>query len=631
LISTRVKTFPTSNSLNYTQPRIDSYNGTLPGIPYPDGQQPCVGGANLLLTGEHFGYADFSTSRLVDGVAVPWGGRAVTVGIGDYPCKTTLYISDTMVSCIQVPIGAGTGNDVWMTAEEIRSIPNALYDYDPPYILSIFPSSAINTRGGDIISIRGINFGPYDLTTRGRHEPLRNISVSRQWCNAVYKTTDATILCSVPEFVGKRLDIKVIVEDQNSADSGAGLMTYKPPEVSTVTPSVNAEQAGGSQVIIFGDYLGPLRYVPEIFIGPKGATFEDAEYSGACTAVEMRIAHVMLQCIYPAGRGFELDVIATVGNQSSAPNEEAKLSYVDLSGARTVNATMEIVVNRTAGFCQLERETLYVGKRKDTALDIPANLNVDGLPKCGLYNKAIYHDIEVGLSDWLSAITVAISMAPGDVFILEQSIVICDAAEREFYGTKLVNRKGKATDLGKEYLKVLAPQTMFQQCEYFTDENGDGESEDLEADAYQQFTITALATGTYEASKIKSFWTNISLYESAMDYVNRYLCGCYVDGVNTVWDDDWQKTCDHCAVTQLYGIRVTERPEIYCPGGQELLAGVGGIYSCGVCPQGDKSDGCNNMHRTMLIVCCVCATCVCLIAFLTTFLLDDLNFLLRPT
>ena len=34
---------------------------------------------------------------------------------------------------------------------------------------------------------------------------------------------------------------------------------------------------------------------------------------------------------------------------------------------------------------------------------------------------------------------------------------------------------------------------------------------------------------------------------------------------------------------EVYALRVTERPEVYCPGGQEILAGIGGIFTCGTC------------------------------------------------
>ena len=165
--------FTSSNAFNYTAPVVYRYTGTRP----RQSQQPCVGGATILFWGKHFGYADF-------GIA-PYTGASIDAGIGDYPCGRTIYINDTLLRCTTVPIGAGTSQDLWVKAEKITSPPNGLYDYDAPIVFSVTPDTDINTRGGDIVTIYGVNFGPYDLTTKGRHAPNRNASVGKQWCQQV--------------------------------------------------------------------------------------------------------------------------------------------------------------------------------------------------------------------------------------------------------------------------------------------------------------------------------------------------------------------------------------------------------------------------------------------------------------
>lgn len=202
------------------------------------------------------------------------------------------------------------------------------------------------------------------LHVRGGNPPYRNVSIGgllvggKQGTRSLlFSNTDSVFTFYMPAYVGKELAVKVWLEDQDSGHSGGNpkaVVSYIPPKITTVTPSVNANQGGGGQLIIFGDFLGKhsQHYKPYIFIGPKnsseliadnkktmqvnGQSVTITEYSGECSSVLVRIDNVMLQCLYPAGIGFEMDVIATVGGQSSAPNLGAQLSYVDLSGARTV-------------------------------------------------------------------------------------------------------------------------------------------------------------------------------------------------------------------------------------------------------------------------------------------------------
>jgi len=556
--------FRSENSFNYTLPVVTSYTGTVPG----NSEQPSsTSDVTITLTGEHFGMENYGP----------------VAGIGDYECDSTTYINDTTLECVGVPSGIGAVNDIWVLVRRRYSPSNGLYAYDAPVIdraTTYEGTTTFDTRGGDILTIYGLNFGENDITINGL-EPNRNVSVDGVWCDTVFESSDTKILCGTPEYYGKMLDVVVYIQGQDSGDSGPSIVTYSPPEVTTVTPAVNADQGGGNQLIIFGEYLGPLGYDGvEVWIGPyfhsQEVDKETDEWAGPCTDVLIRIAHVMIQCVYPPGIGFEMPVIVTVGNQSSSELTDGQLSYVDLTGQRTVNATMEISVNTDPYF----NTTVQYFNNTNTSMTYcshdfdsdgkPTNLNPDGFPKCGLYHGSVFHEFQWGVGAWVDSIGDSISLEEDDMFVLEDSIVLCDADQRETYG--LLHRKkknNKITKVGESYAYTIRSDSkIFKNC--------------TNPDAYQQVTVTVLASGAYEASKIKLWWTNISQYDSALDYVNKYLCaGC---ASSTVWDDDWKDTCDHCAITKIDTIEVGERPEVYCEGGQELLSGVSGDYSCGICP-----------------------------------------------
>lgn len=642
-------------------------------------------------------------------------------------------------------MGAGRGVSLTVSAEQIMSVPNSLYDYDPPLVAYISPEDGYNTRGGDNVGVYGINFGPGALrvaadytpdntkaeTDTRRLLPYRNVSIGGMWCTQIIPVNDVSIFCATPERVGKDLDVLVFIENQDSGSTGDRMLTYEPPQVSTVTPSVNADQAGRQQMIIFGDFLGPLRYIPKIYVGPGGChhsreateppgcdlfnenddgtkspnpnckalgymenyckskwgirgvsekllrdpltgeldlddesgnpsgemvSAEDLwqgaeERGGACENVEIRIAHVMLQCLYPAGRGFELDVIATSGNQSSAPNEYARMSYVDLSGQRTVNATMELEVNKTgmgivykwdenksykipvmepmcdhsfvdelgnaysgniwSGYYANDPELRGEGVPEEDDLAwkgrtifTPTNtrsievMSVEKfVPKCGLYHSGVRHDFILGVGDWVQSLGEAVSLAPveaiiegnipmpsEDMHLLDDSIVLCNYEQMRMYGLEPGEAYKWAQDSSRDAVSnhdFMMPS--FAGCTNPT--------------AYQQFTLTVKATGEFEAGKILGYWKNITLYPTVLDYVNRYMCGCYNPETNSIWDDDWVLDCDHCAITNIWGIRVSERPEVYCPPGQQIIKGVL-AYQCQNCPVGMYADK-KDLHKCM--------------------------------
>ena len=237
-------------------------------------------------------------------------------------------------------------------------------------------------------------------------------------------------------------------------------------------------------------------------------------------------------------------MIALVGNQSSAPNANAKLSYQDLSGLRTINATFEIVANQTGPYCNEWQD-----------VDLTRNVYGYGRDrKCGLFDLTVYRGYELGLTNWLMSLGDAIALADTDVYILQETIVLCAEIADTF----------RDDDQGLQYGDTM--DDGIDPCQF--------------PDSYQQMTITVQAGGVYEGGKIMESFKNISIYEDSMKYVNRFICNCLF---LSVWDDEWLQTCQPCAVTQTYCTAVNMRGELYCPPGQQPTKQADGTYGCQLC------------------------------------------------
>jgi hypothetical protein len=115
--------FTSENAFNFTPPVVTSYTGSAAGVEpvFTDGEQPCVGGGNRLIYGKHFGMFNLIPDYVLnpDGFGSASGadisGNPIRfyAGFGDYKCKSTTYVNDSMLRCVEVPIGAGAKQDIW--------------------------------------------------------------------------------------------------------------------------------------------------------------------------------------------------------------------------------------------------------------------------------------------------------------------------------------------------------------------------------------------------------------------------------------------------------------------------------------------------------------------------------------
>jgi len=170
----------------------------LTGILQPNG--PAAGGAALSIIGMNFGwkYTDAKTKMMYMSSATP---AAIVSTSDNLKCETTLWLSDSSVSCITPPgtgsvksVSVDTGCNYAPCLDSSRAAPNAgtmeaAFTYDSPVVTFLVQNNG-PTVGGAQLTFHGLNFGPNDALWNARIG--QTLCVSNSWLS----NTAAT--CTTP-------------------------------------------------------------------------------------------------------------------------------------------------------------------------------------------------------------------------------------------------------------------------------------------------------------------------------------------------------------------------------------------------------------------------------------------------
>ena len=251
------------------------------------------------------------TSGLTD------GGTAITITGTNFDATATVTVGGTaatgvaVVSATQInattPAHAAGVADVIVTVGGQASAANAAdqftYLAPPPTVSGVSPASG-PTAGGTAITITGTNFDATATVTVGGTAATSVAFVSATQINA-----------TTPAHAAGVADVVVTVGGQSSATSAADQFTYvapPPPTVTGVSPA-SGPSAGGTAITITGTNFD--------------ATATVTVGGAAATGVSI-VSATQINATTPAHTAGTVDVIVTVGGQSSAANPGDQFTYI---------------------------------------------------------------------------------------------------------------------------------------------------------------------------------------------------------------------------------------------------------------------------------------------------------------
>jgi hypothetical protein len=256
------------------------------------------------------------------------------------------------------PAGAGVGYRVAVVVDGAQSAwftPLSPLSYAPPVVTGFGGEGAeSSTTGGDVVLLRGANFGsasmwPLPLQSVGYEASGLRYSYLASNCSVTRDHEEVT--CSTGAGVGARLLWTVTVAGQSSTNPHT---RYHTPVVHSVSITGGGHGAGsfdatsnlmdtrgGHEMVVRGAYFGPAS--PSLLTSVEGVGDADAAAPGGrilrgdnCT---ITVAHETIVCQTPAGVGTGYRWRVTVAGQASLLSSE-------VASFRVPNVTSVLVNGR---------------------------------------------------------------------------------------------------------------------------------------------------------------------------------------------------------------------------------------------------------------------------------------------
>eukprot|EP00945_MAST-04E_sp_MAST-4E-sp1_P000404 g404.t1 len=276
--------------ISYAKPPPD--NSKPPGVKKPE----------ILSISPRFGPNFGSTVVTITGLWYGYVANNQTVYLGDRPCKTTTWRSESVLECVTPPatkmherelVQVYVENDGLFSGEGADAH-SATFEFRPMRIDSISALSG-PTEGGTIMNIKGENFGYKD------HSP--EVTVGGFPCLGIQWMSSTEIQCASPAGAG---DANVVVLEVLGVASFNRKFTfvYDLPVILGISADTSPT-IGNRTFTIQGKNFGTALSRPVVTIGGVPCMFQN------------RISHSEMTCSTPPNVGRNKRVVVAVGHRFS--------------------------------------------------------------------------------------------------------------------------------------------------------------------------------------------------------------------------------------------------------------------------------------------------------------------------
>lgn len=279
----------------------------------------------------------------------------------------TVVVPNESMRC-EVPPGTGGGYR-WRVrvGGQWSQLSTDVLSYAPPSLTSVSVDGVGDTRGGELVTIVGFNFGGHDAdnTLRVTYGVFDGVSPDHVADDCWRSIPHTQITCRTVAGVGRRLRWRVEVNGQANAQP---VTAYTGPTVHTV--SHNGDQlarVGGVRLVVLGDYFGTDSAAAALGVSVEYGTLlpgATAPTQPMYTANDCRVVvnHTTIECVTaPASAGtpaqYTLAFRAIVAGMSSAWRPTTYAYQAD--GAATPPSLF--LVDSPAWFSQGTEFTVTVG------------------------------------------------------------------------------------------------------------------------------------------------------------------------------------------------------------------------------------------------------------------------------
>ncbi|KAI9145759.1 hypothetical protein BKA69DRAFT_464333 [Paraphysoderma sedebokerense] len=188
------------------------------------------------------------------------GQDTAVVTVGGVLCQNIVQYDSKKLNCTAPP-GTGRNKTVIVSlGSGLNSAEQFFISYDQPFLHSVAPAIG-PTVGGNVLRIRGSNFGPcHSIFSCSGTEQNITVAINGKFCGSVTHHNDTDISCSAPSGIGVNHSLVVTVNGQSSTNSLA--YSYAKPIINRLVPATSTSTT--PTVFVEGSNYGPSTNMPVV-------------------------------------------------------------------------------------------------------------------------------------------------------------------------------------------------------------------------------------------------------------------------------------------------------------------------------------------------------------------------------
>ena len=298
--------------------------------------------------------------------------------VGNTLCSTLDFISFSALECTVEP-GVGASLTALVQVDIISGSKSELFSYYAPVVDSLNRANG-PTSGGTTSTVVGSHFGNYDSTVTGKIESSS--------CSSILWTSDSTILCVVPDNIGKGRQFSMAVEGQRT--TRLNTFSYDKPVLTAITPAHSPTSGSTSSPIVlhgfnFGkfDSAGALQVQVGTTTSPPVTWLSDNQVratipDGEGTAHSTYISVAAQSSELPAAFSYDPPTVTALIYATSDTDGGNKVTVLGTNFGSTAATQTGTVGSTSASIDYVSHAVLMITTPPGTGKDLPVTITITG-------------------------------------------------------------------------------------------------------------------------------------------------------------------------------------------------------------------------------------------------------------
>ena len=208
----------------------------------------------VTITGRNFGPTSWKLQNVPGTNPATVSATYGLTGVEYAAENCAIIVQNTAVECTTKP---GVGKDLlWtITVDGDSAVSTQMTRYHTPVIHEVLGADNLATKGGTLVTLKGLNFGPLNSPVVVQYTDNTGTLYSATECAVTVAHVE--VQCKSAPGIGFQLMWRIMVKDQWS-DPKPTASGYAPPSIDYLEGALVMNTTGGQEVFIVGENFGMM-------------------------------------------------------------------------------------------------------------------------------------------------------------------------------------------------------------------------------------------------------------------------------------------------------------------------------------------------------------------------------------